>query len=93
MSLLEFGFTMAERVTIGTPFQTLEFQPGKIATFIHRGPYDYLSQTWNHAYQGWLPGNGYRLRDKPPFELYLTNPKITPPEGLLTEICIPITSP
>lgn len=47
---------------------------GRYAVFPHRGPYEFLMQTWNAAYLSGLPGSGYTLRDAPPFELYLSGP-------------------
>lgn len=85
-----FGVAMAEPADIPIPFSGISLAPGKIAVFTHRGPYEYLLQTWNLAYQGWLPGSGHTLRDMYPFERYLTNPNKTPPEDAITEVCIPI---
>lgn len=87
---LWFGIAFEELPSISIPFSILNLPAGKVAVFKHCGPYDYLLQTWNCAYQRWLPESGYMLRDMSPFERYLTNPKNTPPENTIAEVCIPI---
>lgn len=65
-------------------------QAGKWAVFLHEGPYETLWQTWNSIYRDWLPSSGRELRDVPPYEVYLNDPKRTEPEDLRTEIYIPV---
>ncbi|MGC9461109.1 helix-turn-helix domain-containing protein [Vibrio genomosp. F10] len=67
-----------------------QISQGLWAIFEHVGHYDYLYQTWNHAFRSWLPSSGYELRETLPFELYLTSPDNTPPESWITHIYIPI---
>lgn len=69
-------------------FQTLK--GGRWALFIHKGPYETMSRTWQAAYRDWLPTSGEHLRDMPPYEVYLNNPYEVAPEELLTGIYIPI---
>ncbi|MFC1234981.1 GyrI-like domain-containing protein [Vibrio sp. F74] len=68
----------------------LKIESGLWAIFEHKGHYDYLYQTWNHAFRAWLSNSAYELRDTLPFELYLTSPAETPPKDWLTHIYIPI---
>lgn len=63
---------------------------GKYAVFVHQGPYQLFTNTYERIYKGWLPGSGERLRDDPCFEVYLNDPNQTKPEKLLTEIWLPI---
>lgn len=63
---------------------------GLWAVFSHVGAYDTLWQTWSLAYNAWLPNSAARLRNVPPFEVYLDNKHTTPPEKLHTEIYLPI---
>jgi AraC family transcriptional regulator len=63
---------------------------GRCAVFLHKGPYRKLPETWRAAYRDWLPSSGQQLRDAPPYEVYLNDPRKTKPEDLLTEIHIPI---
>lgn len=63
---------------------------GRCAVFVHKGPYQKLPETWSAAYRDWLPSSGQQLRDAPPYEVYMNDPRHTKPEALLTEIHIPI---
>lgn len=93
-----FGYSMASGQ--GRPEQppvplsgSLAWQPlapGRYAVFTHQGPYSTLHQAWRGIYRDWLPASGEHLRDAPPMELCLNNPKTTPPPDLLTEIWIPV---
>ena len=64
---------------------------GKYAVFLHSGPYEKFSETYNTIFSQWLPESGVKLRGAPCFEVYLNrDPRRTKPERLRTEICIPI---
>jgi AraC family transcriptional regulator len=65
---------------------------GKIAVFLHKGPYSTLHTTYQAIFGTWLPSCGYELADSPCYEVYLNSPEHTLPADLLTEICIPIQS-
>ncbi|PTY05729.1 AraC family transcriptional regulator [Opitutaceae bacterium EW11] len=63
---------------------------GRYAVFVHQGPYDRLSETYDRIFRDWLPGSGETLRDQPAFEVYVTPPDRTPPDQLRTEIWVPL---
>ncbi|MCP4358500.1 MAG: AraC family transcriptional regulator [Chloroflexi bacterium] len=64
---------------------------GKYAIFLHKGPYENFSQTYDAIFKDWLPGSGMELRNVPTFELYLNrDPRRTKPENLKTEIHVPV---
>ncbi len=63
---------------------------GRYAVFTHIGPYSGLHDSWAAIYRDWLPATGYALRDVPPFEHYVNNPAVTPPEQLRTDIYLPL---
>ena len=65
---------------------------GRFAIFTHKGPYDSLWQTWSRIYRNWYPVSGLTLRDTPPFEIYHNSPMRTPPQELVTDICIPLNN-
>ena len=63
---------------------------GRYAVFLHAGPYEQFSDTYDAIFRDWLPGSGEALRDAPSFERYLNSPERTPPAALRTEIWIPL---
>jgi AraC family transcriptional regulator len=65
---------------------------GRYATTVHRGPFEGLTQTYAELCGQWVPQNGHEIRSAPCFEIYLNDPKTTPPEELLTEIYVPVES-
>ena len=63
---------------------------GRYAVFTHVGPYDELHRVWRSVYGQWLPATGYALRDVPPFEHYVNDPRALPPERWCTELHLPL---
>lgn len=63
---------------------------GDYATTIHRGPYDRLAQTYARLCGEWIPQQGREMRSAPSLEIYQNDPNKTPPEQLLTEVCVPL---
>ena len=63
---------------------------GKYATFLHKGSYETLCDTYNQIFSIWIVENQITLRETAPFEEYLNDPKTTKPEELETLIYIPI---
>lgn len=66
---------------------TREFAPGRCANVTLAGPYSQLPAVYAHMKQ-WMDGEGLSLRDAP-FEIYLTDPAQTKPEGFITEVYFP----
>lgn len=62
---------------------------GRHAVLTHRGPYAQLPDSYNQLF-AWLPTSGEAPGDGPVFEVNLNDPRTTPPEDLLTEICLPL---
>ena len=67
-----------------------EIPGGEYAVTVHRGPYNNLGTTYASLCGEWLPASGRELRDAPPLEFYLNDAMVTPPQDLLTEICLPL---
>lgn len=63
---------------------------GRSASIIHKGPYTELSRVYRAIYRDWLPNSGEETADRPPVEVYLNNPRETPPSEWLTEVFIPL---
>jgi AraC family transcriptional regulator len=47
-------------------------------------------EAWNALYGTWLPDSGYQPDDRPPFELYLNDPKEHPEHKHVVDIYMPV---
>lgn len=65
---------------------------GPRAVLTHRGPYDGLKRAYDQLFRLWLPQSGCALVNAPDYEIYRNNPSDTPPEKLLTDICLPVST-
>tara|TARA_R110002096_G_scaffold47539_21_gene126778 strand:- start:28 stop:492 length:465 start_codon:yes stop_codon:yes gene_type:complete len=81
-------------VPIGTkadaPLKLLPLPGGDHAVLRYQGPYAGLAGAYDQLFQQWLPNSGREPADGPVFELYHNTPADTPPEDLVTEICLPL---
>jgi effector-binding domain-containing protein len=65
-----------------------ELPGGQMAKIVHKGPYDALGPTYEKLYK-WLSEQGKGVTG-PTREIYVSDPRSTPPEELITEIYAPI---
>jgi AraC family transcriptional regulator len=70
--------------------ESCDLAGGPSASIVHKGPYAELPQAWDWLYCQWLPQSGREPADAPPFEVYLNDPRDTPPAELLTRIVVPL---
>lgn len=63
---------------------------GRYAILEHTGPYARLRAAYDWLYGTWLPNAGVELRNAPPLEVYVNDPKTTPSAELRTDIWLPI---
>ncbi|MEW6349676.1 MAG: AraC family transcriptional regulator [Thermodesulfobacteriota bacterium] len=63
---------------------------GKYAVTLHKGPYSGLSRTYAELCGRWASEKGVEIAAGPSLEFYKNTPENTPPEGLITEICVPL---
>lgn len=52
------------------------------------GPYEGLQELYNHLVGVWLPQSGRELRESASVEIYRNTPSDTPPEKLITDVCL-----
>jgi AraC family transcriptional regulator len=70
---------------------TLKIIPaGRAAAVVHKGPYTELPRVYRALYRDWLPNSGEEAADRPPFEVYLNDPRAAPPAEWLTEVFLPL---
>ncbi|WP_300157620.1 AraC family transcriptional regulator [Solidesulfovibrio sp.] len=63
---------------------------GDYATAVVKGPYTNLAGAYAWLCGVWGPDSGREFASGPSMEVYLNDPKSTPPEALLTEIRVPL---
>jgi AraC family transcriptional regulator len=88
----DVGITVDETFQPSGEIQVQTLAGGPHAVLTHKGPYDTLGDSYRWIYGVWLPDSGRAPANAPPFEVYLNDASKTPPEELLTDICIPLAS-
>jgi AraC family transcriptional regulator len=63
---------------------------GRYARATHVGPYQTLGDAWSRLIREWLPTSGERMRTSGSYEIYRNSPETTPPQGLRTDLYIPL---
>jgi AraC family transcriptional regulator len=63
---------------------------GPYAVYRHTGPYEELGDVYLKLCGQWLPHSGRELRSAPTIEFYRNSPMDTPPEKLITDVCLPL---
>ena len=84
------GVIVAPDIAVPAPLQDVVVAGGRHAVMTYRGPYAGLTAAYDFLYCTWLPGSGQEVGAHPVFEHYLNSPADTPPEELLTEVCLPL---
>lgn len=85
---IETCVPVERHVEISERLQVVEIPSGTVASLVHRGGYDDLSESYN-AVAAWIHERGHRIVG-PHREVYLNSPIDTAEEDLLTEILFPI---
>ncbi len=60
------------------------------SVFLHHGPWENLKQTYAIIYKTWAHNTELKIGTGPALEIYKTPSRDTPPEELLTEVCVPL---
>jgi AraC family transcriptional regulator len=58
-------------------------------SFLHVGPYDGLEDAYSRVQGDWM-AHPRPLAQGPSIEFYINDPRQTPPDQLVTEICLPL---
>ncbi|MCP4580931.1 MAG: AraC family transcriptional regulator [candidate division Zixibacteria bacterium] len=67
-----------------------QIEAGDFAVMTHKGSYDTLNKSYKWLYGQWLPSSGREPKYGPSLEFYRNCSDNTPPEELITDICIPL---
>ncbi len=82
--------TVPKKTKAGGEVKIQEVAGREYAVFIHRGPYENMKTTYEYIYKKWAPTAERPITYDPALEIYKDDPKNTPPEKLVTEICVPL---
>lgn len=85
---MPIGTLPAEKPEAGQGVGLAESYAGRVARFVHEGPYDGLAETYAKIAE-YMAASGLKGHDRP-WEEYITDPETTPPEELITYIYWPI---
>ena len=84
------GFTVEGGISPDDPrILPYDLPAGRHAVVLHKGPYAQIGKSWRALY-AWLAASENQPANRPAYEVNLNNPRFTPPEDLLTEICVPL---
>jgi AraC family transcriptional regulator len=80
------------RDAVGVPTGLCEatLPAGRYARTSHRGAYSGLGDTWARLMGEWLPRSGFRVGAGPSYELYVTDPRTTATDDLVTDLYVPL---
>lgn len=82
--------SVPENTEVGGEIGRMTVSGGKYAVARFECGADGYPDAWKSFYGGWLPESGYQPDDKPPFELYLNDPKEHPENKHIFEIWMPV---
>lgn len=85
---LEVVIPVEDEVEDTAEVKCYELPGGTMAKVLHKGPYGKCMAAYEKLF-GWIAANGKNIAG-PTREIYLNDPRQTPPEELLTEIYAPI---
>lgn len=85
---IEIGFPVSKRLSGEGDIKASEIPGGIFATCLYMGPYNEIEPAYNALIQ-WIKDNGYESEGIA-YEIYLNDPRETPPQKLKTQIMFPL---
>ena len=85
---IEIGFPVSKKLSGKGDIKSNEIPGGKFATCLHIGPYDKVEAAYS-ALTDWIKNNGYESTGVA-YEIYVNDPRETPPQELETQIMFPL---
>jgi effector-binding domain-containing protein len=85
---VEAGFPVASEVEGSGDIIASEIPAGRFATVLHTGPYEQMEPVYDRL-DKWVKQNKHEPTGVI-YEMYLNGPDDTPPEGLQTQILMPL---
>lgn len=84
------AFVVPRAIESQGEIQGVELPSRDYVTALHKGPYSGLALSYAALMRWWLRHGDGQLSDAPAVEFYLNQPGLTPPESLLTKICLAV---
>lgn len=84
------GLPVAGDAPLPAGLDDLVMPAARCAVLTLTGPYTGTPAAWAWLYGTWLPASGQEPADRAPWEEYPNGPMDTPPEHLVTRICVPL---
>jgi AraC family transcriptional regulator len=84
------ALVVRDGVELPAGLSELRLPAGRYARASHRGAYSGLGDAWARLMGEWLPHSGFRVGAGPSYEVYVTNPRSTATEDLVTDLCVPL---
>ncbi len=85
---IEIGFPVSKKFSDKGDIKSSEIPGGKFANCLYIGPYNEIAAAYN-ALTEWIENNGYESTGVA-YEIYLNDPRETPPHDLKTQIMFPL---
>ena len=85
---IEIGFPVSKKLPDKDYIKASEIPGGKFATCLYTGPYSEIKLAYDELTQ-WIKDKGYDVTGVA-YEVYLNDPRQTPPQELKTQILFPL---
>lgn len=86
------GFSVPDGAPSEPPAIRSHLLPGgRHAVALHEASYATIGDAWRAVY-AWIAREDEQPANLPAFEVNLNNPRTTPAERLLTEVCVPLVA-
>jgi len=84
------GLVFPDGVAASGEVNVVDIPGGRGASYRHIGPYSGIGAAFQKLYGEWLPTSGHEPDDRPGLEIYRNTPYDAPPEGLITDLFVPV---
>jgi AraC family transcriptional regulator len=68
----------------------MEIKGGEYAVYRLIGPYDEIAPAFQRMFREWFPQSGRKSSGDPCLEIYRSDHDKTPPDKLITDLCVPL---
>jgi AraC family transcriptional regulator len=84
------ALVVRDGVELPTGLSEVTLPANRYAKASHRGAYSGLGDAWARLMGEWLPSSGFHVGHGPSYEVYITDPRTTATEDLVTDLYVPL---